>query len=157
MNLTTLLKQDAISKATGSELDTATNDTKFATAKALADSKYVKKDETAVLSNKALTRRVVTTTSDSTAVIDWDSTDIYELSAMAAATTFTLTGTPTDGQMILIRFKDNATTRALTWTGFTVIGSTLPTTTTVSKWHYVLIQYNTAATQAHVLTAIEEA
>ena len=42
MKITELLKQDAISKATGSEIDTGTNDVKFATAKALADSSYTK-------------------------------------------------------------------------------------------------------------------
>ena len=42
MKITELLKQDALSKASGSELDTATNDVKFATALALANSDYTK-------------------------------------------------------------------------------------------------------------------
>ena len=42
MKITELLKQDAISKATGSELDTGTDDAKFATALALANSDYTK-------------------------------------------------------------------------------------------------------------------
>jgi hypothetical protein len=41
-------------KATGTELNTGTDDAKFATAKALADSKYFKSDETATLTNKTL-------------------------------------------------------------------------------------------------------
>jgi hypothetical protein len=41
-------------KATGTELDTGTNDAKFATAKALADSNYIKSDETVTLTNKTL-------------------------------------------------------------------------------------------------------
>ena len=101
--------------------------------------------------------RVVTTTSDATAVINVATTDVYQLTAMAAATTFTLSGTAVDGQTIMIRFKDNGTTRALTFTGFTVIGVTLPTTTTVSKWHYVGIQYNSSASAWHVLAVGEEA
>lgn len=110
-----------------------------------------------VITNKVITQRVITTTSDATAVIDATLTDVYELTAMAAATTFSFTGTPLDGQKIIIRFKDDGTTRALTFTGFTAIGVTLPTTTTVSKWHYVGVQYNTAATQWHAIAVTEEA
>lgn len=89
---------------------------------------------TNTLTNKRITKRVVTTTDDSTAVIDTDITDEYELTAMANATTFTVTGTPTDGQTLLIRLKDNGTARALTWTmSGGVIGVTLPTTTVISK------------------------
>ena len=42
MKITELLKQDAISKATGAEIDTGTDDAKFATALALANSDYTK-------------------------------------------------------------------------------------------------------------------
>jgi len=41
-------------KATGTELDTGTDDTKFATAKALVDSKYMKNDESVTLTNKVI-------------------------------------------------------------------------------------------------------
>jgi len=60
MKITELLKQDAISKATGSELDTGTDDAKFATALALANSKYFKSDETETLTNKTLTDAINT-------------------------------------------------------------------------------------------------
>ena len=63
MKITELLKQNALSKATGAELDTATNDVKFATALALANSKYFKSDETETLTNKRITKRVKTFTS----------------------------------------------------------------------------------------------
>ena len=118
---------------------------------------YITATSTNTLTNKAITKRVVTTASDTTAVIDATATDVYQLTAMAGDTTFSFTGTPVDGQTILIRFKDNGTTRGLTWTGFTAIGVTLPTTTTVSKWHYVGVQYNLAATQWHVIAVTEEA
>lgn len=111
---------------------------------------------TQTLTNKGITKRVVTTTDDATAVIDVAITDVYELSAIANATTFSFTGTPTDGQQIIIRFKDAGVTKALTFTGFTVIGVTLPTTTTVSKWHYVGVQYNSAAAAWHVIAVGEE-
>jgi hypothetical protein len=102
---------------------------------------------TNTLTNKRITQRVVTTTDDASAAIDVDVTDVYELSAVANATTFTLTGTPTDGQKLIVRFKDAGVAKGLTWTGFTAIGITLPTTTVASKWGYVGCVYNLAATQ----------
>jgi len=109
------------------------------------------------LTNKAITKRVVTTTNDATAVIDVTITDDYELTAMSADTAFSLSGTATDGQQIILRFKDDGTTRALTFTGITAIGVTLPTTTTVSKWHYVGIKYNLSATAWHAIAYAVEA
>ena len=45
MNLSTLLKFIPSSKATGAEIDTGTDDAKYATAKALADSDYTKDND----------------------------------------------------------------------------------------------------------------
>lgn len=113
---------------------------------------------TNTLTNKRITQRVVTTTDDATAVIDVDVTDVYQLSAVANATTFSTTGTPTDGQKLFIRFKDAGVAKGLTWDAvFAVIGVTLPTTTVASKWHYVGCQYNSAATKWHVLAVSVEA
>jgi len=47
--------------ATGSDADTGTNDEKYITALALANSKYFKSDETATLTNKTLTSPTLTT------------------------------------------------------------------------------------------------
>jgi len=112
---------------------------------------------TDTLTNKRITKRVVTTTDDATAVIDVDVTDDYQLSAVANATEFTLTGTPTDGQVLIVRYKDAGVSKALTWTGFTVIGTTLPTATTAGKWGYVGCKYNSAASQWHVLAVQTQA
>ncbi len=111
---------------------------------------------TATLTNKRITKRVVTTTDDATAVINVDVTDVYELSAVANATTFTLTGTPTDGQTLIVRAKDAGVGKALTWTGFTAIGVTLPTTTVASKWHIVGCIYNLVATQWQAVAVVAE-
>jgi len=101
--------------------------------------------------------RVVTTTDDATAVIDVGVTDVYELTAIANATTFTLTGTPVDGQTLLIRFKDAGVSKALTWTGFTELWVALPAATTAGKWHYVGVKYNLGNTSWNVLAVKEEA
>lgn len=112
---------------------------------------------TETFTNKRITKRVVTTTDDSTSVINVDTTDVYELSAVANATEFTLTGTPTDGQTLVIRLKDAGVGKGLTWTGFTAIGVTLPTTTVASKWHYIGCMYNAAATQWQAIAVMQEA
>jgi hypothetical protein len=112
---------------------------------------------TNTLTNKRITQRVVTTTDDATAVIDIDVTDVYELSAVANATEFTTTGTPTDGQKLIIRLKDAGVAKALTWTGFTAIGVTLPATTTAGKWHYIGATYNLAATAWHAIAVSTQA
>jgi hypothetical protein len=115
-------------------------------------------DGTATLTNKKITKRVVTTTDDATAVIDVTLTDVYELSAVANATAFSTTGTPVDGQQITIRYKDAGSAKGLTWDAiFVAIGVTLPTTTTTSKWGYVGVQYNSAAGKFHVLAVGTEA
>jgi len=116
----------------------------------------VGKATTDTLTNKRITKRVVTTADDATAAIDTDSYDVYQLSAVANATTFTLTGTPTDGQTLVVRVKDAGVSKALTWTGFTAVGVTLPTTTTASKWHYIGCMYNSAASAWHVIAVAEE-
>jgi len=107
---------------------------------------------TNTLTNKRITQRVITTTDDATAVIDVDTTDVYELSAVANNTTFSTTGTPTDGQKLIIRFKDAGAAKALTWDAiFVAIGVTAPTTTVAGKWHYVGATYNSGAEKWHII------
>jgi hypothetical protein len=112
---------------------------------------------TETFTNKRITPRVVTTTDDATAVIDVDVTDQYQLTAVANATVFTVTGTPTNGQRILIRLKDAGVAKALTWTGFTAIGCTAPTTTVASKTHYIGCIYNSATPTWNILAVAVEA
>lgn len=113
---------------------------------------------TSTLTNKRITQRVVTTTDDSTAVIDIDVTDQYQLTAMANATTISTTGTPTAGQKLVIRLKDNGTARALTWDAvFRAIGVTLPTTTVISKTVYVGCIYNLTDTKWDAVAVSQEA
>jgi hypothetical protein len=76
-----------------------------------------------------------------------DTTNQYTVTALGASATFAIpSGTPVDGQKLIIRIKDNGTTRALTWTtsagGYRVIGLTLPTTTVASKVYYIGCLYN---------------
>ncbi len=113
---------------------------------------------TETLSSKRINPRVVTTTDDATAVIDVDVTDQYQLTAVANATTFSTTGTPVAGQKLTIRFKDAGVAKGLTWDAvFRAIGVTLPTTTVVSKTHYVGCIYNATDSKWDAVAALQEA
>jgi hypothetical protein len=93
------------------------------------------------LTNKRLTKRVLSTEDDATAVIDSDSYDEYYLTAISNGTTISVEGTPTAGQMIFIGLKDAGVSKNLTWTGITGLGVTLPAATTAGKQHIIGIKY----------------
>lgn len=105
---------------------------------------------TATLTNKRITPRIGTTASSATPAIDVGLYDQFNITALAVAITSMtsgLSGTPTDGQKLLIRIKDNATARAITW-GASFVSSgvaTLPTTTVISKTHLVGLIYDSTA------------
>jgi len=91
--------------------------------------------------------RVVSIASSATITPTGDTADQYNVTALAVPVTIAIpSGTPVDGQKLVIRIEDNGTARALTWTtsagGYRVIGSTLPTTTVATKNLYVGCIYN---------------
>lgn len=106
---------------------------------------------------RQLAPRVVSTTDQATSAINCNITDEYVLTAVANATTFTVTGTPVSGQKLIIRVKDAGVAKALTFTGFTAIGCTIPTTTVVSKKTYVGAIYNEATPTWDVVAVATEA
>jgi len=84
-----------------------------------------------------------------------DSYDMYAATGLTQATTIAApTGTPVDGQRLMFRLLDNGTARALTWNAtYTVMGVTLPTTTTASKTSYIGCVYNSNNTRWDVIAA----
>lgn len=119
---------------------------------------FVFQAHTQTLTNKRITERVVTTTDDATAVIGVDVTDQYQLTAVANATEFSTTGTPTAGQKLIIRFKDAGVAKAITWDAvFRAIGVTLPTTTVANKTTYVGCIYNLTDTKWDAVAVTTEA
>lgn len=68
----------------------------------------------------------------------------YNVTALATNATFAApSGTPADGQKLLLRIKDNGSARTLTWNAiYRAIGVTLPTTTVATKTTYVGCVYN---------------
>lgn len=95
-------------------------------------------------------KRIGSTASSATPTIDTDSYDEYDITALAAAITSmttNLSGTPHNGDELVIRFKDNGTPRAITW-GASFVSSgvaTLLATTATSKTHYVKLRYDSTA------------
>ncbi len=114
---------------------------------------------TATLTNKRITKRVASAASSATPTPDADTTDLFLLTAQAAAAAFAApTGTPTAGQTMVIRIKDNGTARALTYDPiYRAVGVTLPTTTVVNKTLYLGMMYNVADTKWDVLAVGQEA
>ena len=103
--------------------------------------------------------RIDSVASSATATPNADTTDQYQLTALAADTVFASpTGTPLNGQKIVIRIKDDGTARALSFSSiYRAVGVTLPTTTVTSKTLYMGIIYNSADTKWDVIAVAQEA
>ena len=103
------------------------------------------------LSNKRITARVVTVTQAAAPAINTDNTDIASITALAQAITSmttNLTGTPVDGDTLLVRITDNGTARAITWgTSFEASTVALPTTTVISTLLLVEFIWNTVTSK----------
>ncbi len=96
-----------------------------------------------------LNARVNTTASSATPAINQDTTDEFDITALAVditSMTSGLTGTPVNGQELMIRIKGTAT-RAITWgANFQSSGvATLLATTSGTKTHFVKLRYDSTA------------
>jgi hypothetical protein len=94
-----------------------------------------------------------TTTVASTATLTPDISlgDLFTITAQAVALSVANpTGTPVEGQKMIIRIEDNGIARAITWSGTQYRASTdlpLPTTTIVLKTMYLGFIYNSTDTK----------
>lgn len=79
--------------------------------------------------------------------------DIVTITAQAEALTLANpTGTAVPNAPLIIRIKDNGTSRAITFdTQYRAIGVTLPTATTISKTLYLGLIYNSTDTKWDVI------
>lgn len=99
----------------------------------------------------------VTTTTASTATLtpNVDAADTFTITAQAVALSVANpTGTPINGQKMIIRIEDNGTARAITWSGTQYRASTdlaLPTTTIATKTMYLGFIYNSTDTKWDLL------
>lgn len=102
---------------------------------------------TQTLTNKRITNRIGTETSSATSTPTADIVDQWNVTALAVADAFAApTGTPTDGQKLIIRIKDAGTAKALTWNAIYRASSdlALPSTTIINKTLYLGFIYNAA-------------
>lgn len=155
-------KQATMTKAAGSDVDTGTDDTKYVTSKAVADSKLSYTDGNETLTNKRINPRLVTATSyttDTGTSLNIANCDQFEVTAQAGALKFNNPGgTPLGGQKLIIRIKDNGTARALTYdTQFRAMGNALPSTTVLSKTLYMGFIYNATDTKWDLVAVAQEA
>jgi hypothetical protein len=103
------------------------------------------------LSNKRISRRVVTVTQSATPTIDTDTTDVASITGLAQAITSmstNLTGTPVDGDMLIVRITDNGAGQNITWgSSFEASTVALPTTTVASTMLMTGFMWNTATSK----------
>jgi hypothetical protein len=105
---------------------------------------------TETFTNKRITQRVTTVADSATPTPAADDSDMFTVTALAQAATFGApTGTPLNGQKLIIRVLDNGTARALAWNAIYRASTdiALPTTTTISKTMYLGFIYNSASTK----------
>jgi len=114
---------------------------------------------TATLTNKRIDPRTSSTASTATLTPDISSFDQYNLTAQAVGLTVAApTGTPVDGNRLTLRILDNGTAQTISWNAtYTVIGVTLPATTTANKMVYVGCIYNSTNTRWDVVAVTTQA
>lgn len=92
--------------------------------------------------------RISTITSSATPAINTDNCTQFTITALATAITSMssgLTGTPHDGQKLILRIKDNQSPQNITWgASWRGIGLTLPTKTIPGGTLYIEAVYNSA-------------
>jgi hypothetical protein len=102
---------------------------------------------TQTLTNKRITKRVSSSATMTTLTPDANGQDVVALTAQDGALTIAApTGTPTDGQVLTIRLRDNGTSRALTWDAAYVFydAGQKPAATVAGRTLYVSFMFNAA-------------
>ena len=94
-----------------------------------------------------------------TLTVDADTTGTIVITAQDAGLTIALpTGSPVEGQKLIIRIKDDGTARSIAHNAiFRAVGITLPTTTVVNKVLYLGYMFNSAETKWDVVSVVQEA
>lgn len=105
--------------------------------------------------------RTTTEVSSATPTINTDNTDIHTITALATAITSmttNLSGTPVNGQKLILRFKDDGTARGIAHgASFASRGATLLTTTTLGKYSYEALIWNSTTSTWDCVAVVTEA
>jgi hypothetical protein len=104
-----------------------------------------------------VTPRVVSITSN-TVTINADTTDQYNAQVVGGFITVNApTGTPTDGQKLILRVLDSGTSGTFLWNAiWRVVGTVLPFATSVNKVTYVGAVYNASAVKWDVIGVVTQ-
>lgn len=107
----------------------------------------------------AVTTRSSSSASAASVTPDVSAYDLYAFNALAVNLTINApTGSPVDGTRLLFRILDNGVSRTIAWNAtYTVIGVTLPTSTTASKTTYVGCMYNANSSRWDVIAVTTQA
>ena len=107
----------------------------------------------------AIVAKVASIESSATPTPTGNTCSTFCITALAAAAELqTPSGTPVNGQKLIIRIKDNGSPRALTYSaGYRAIGVTLPATTVAGKEVYLGCIYNSASSIWEVVAVAQEA
>jgi len=102
--------------------------------------------------------RVTSIASSATPTPDADTTDMYIITALATGATFgSPTGTPVQGQKLMIRIEDNGSAQSLAYNAiYRAFGAALPTTTTIGKTLYLGCIYNSTDSAWDVVATAEQ-
>lgn len=93
-------------------------------------------------------------TSTTTPSIVLSTYDGMSMSALAGDMTLSISGTPYNGQLLTLRIKDDGTSRTLTWPATFADGTAvLPTATTISTWHEIVVRYNSTDNKYYCIYA----
>ena len=128
-----------------------------------AEGAFVTANGTYTLTNKRINPRVnVAGVTSGNITPAGDTTDVLNAFGLSGSVVFlTPSGTPVDGQRLIIRIKDNGGAQNITWTtssgAFRVVGATLPTVTTAGKITYVGCIYNSTDSFWDVIAVTTEA
>ena len=145
----------------GSGSTSATNTALFKNSSSVA-ALTIKDDLTSTFGGRVISISApiqLNTASSATPTPNADADGQFNLTALAANATFGApTGTPTGGQKLMIRIKDNGTARTLAYNAiYRAIGITLPTTTVINKTLYIACIYNAADTKWDAIATAQEA
>lgn len=103
-------------------------------------------------------KRITSEASNATPTPNIDTTDVHIVTALAAGAVFAApTGTPVQGQQLIIRIKDNGAARSLGWNGIYRASTdlALPTTTILGKTIYCGFIYNFTDTKWDLLAKLD--
>lgn len=140
-------------------LDSTTSFSVNATWYALNNFQITKIGDSVTIYNAPAEPRIVSVASTATLSISSSATDQSIITAQSEALTIAApTGTPVEGQKLIIRLKDDGSARGITFNAiFRAIGITIPTTTVASKITYLGLVYNSTDTKWDVIATKTEA